>query len=161
MRRARCCAATCCRGLHDYAAALDGLVLQGGNDVAPQSYGETPLHDDWHGDRVRDRYEIDLIRAFVAAGKPVFGICRGLQLLNVAYGGTLLQDINTQHPQAREHRVLGKYEHTTTRSSSSPARGWPRCSRRARARRPTASTTRASRTWRRASSPKRAVRTTA
>ena len=96
--------------LDDYAATLDGLVLQGGNDVAPQSYGETPLHDDWHGDRVRDVYEMDLIRAFVAARKPVFGICRGLQLLNVAYGGTLLQDINTQHPQAREHRVLGKYE---------------------------------------------------
>ena len=54
--------------LHDYAAALDGLVLQGGNDVAPETYGEAPLHADWHGDRVRDRYEIDLIRAFVAAG---------------------------------------------------------------------------------------------
>lgn len=97
--------------LHDYAGALDGLVLQGGNDVAPESYGETPLHDDWHGDRVRDRYEIELIRAFVAAGKPVFGICRGLQLLNVAHGGTLLQDIGTQRPQALDHRVLGKYEH--------------------------------------------------
>jgi len=97
--------------LHDYAAALDGLVLQGGNDVAPESYGEAPLHDDWHGDRVRDRYEMELIRAFVAAGKPVFGICRGLQLLNVTYGGTLLQDIPTQRPQALEHRVPGKYEH--------------------------------------------------
>ena len=97
--------------LHDYAAALDGLVLQGGNDVAPESYGETPLHDDWHGDRVRDRYEMELIRAFVAAGKPVFGICRGLQLLNVTYGGTLLQDIATQRPQALHHRVAGKYEH--------------------------------------------------
>jgi len=96
--------------LQHYAAALDGLVLQGGNDVAPESYGEQPLHADWHGDRVRDLYEMSLIRAFVDAGKPVFGICRGLQLLNVAYGGTLLQDINTQHPQAREHRVLGRYE---------------------------------------------------
>jgi len=96
--------------LHDYAAALDGLVLQGGNDVAPESYGEQPLHADWHGDRVRDRYEMELIRAFVAAGKPVFGICRGLQLLNVAFGGTLLQDIPTQLPQALEHRVLGRYE---------------------------------------------------
>ena len=97
--------------LHHYAAALDGLVLQGGNDVAPESYGEKPLHDDWHGDRVRDRYEIDLIRAFVAAGKPVFGICRGLQVLNVAFGGTLLQDIETQRPQSHTHRVLGRYEH--------------------------------------------------
>ena len=97
--------------LHDYAAALDGLVLQGGNDVAPESYGETALTPEWQGDRVRDLYEMDLIRAFVAAGKPVFGICRGLQLLNVAYGGTLLQDIAAQRSQAQDHRVLGKYEH--------------------------------------------------
>jgi putative glutamine amidotransferase len=97
--------------LHDYAAALDGLVLQGGNDVAPQSYGETPLHAAWHGDRVRDLYEMELIRAFVAAGKPVFGICRGLQLLNVTFGGTLLQDIATQRPEALAHRELGRYEH--------------------------------------------------
>ena len=86
-------------------------MLQGGNDVAPESYGEAPLHDDWHGDRVRDRYEMELIRAFVAAGKPVFGICRGLQLLNVTYGGTLLQDIPTQRPEALDHRMPGKYEH--------------------------------------------------
>ena len=96
--------------LHHYAQALDGLVLQGGNDVAPQHYGEVPLHADWHGDRVRDLYEMELIRAFVAAGKPVFGICRGLQLLNVTYGGTLLQDISTQRPGALDHRMLGKYE---------------------------------------------------
>ncbi len=97
--------------LHDYAAALDGLVLQGGNDVAPQSYGETPLDAAWHGDRVRDLYEMELIRAFVAAGKPVFGICRGLQLLNVTFGGTLWQDIATQRPDALAHRELGRYEH--------------------------------------------------
>ena len=96
--------------LNHYAQALDGLVLQGGNDVAPQHYGEEPLHPDWHGDRVRDLYEMELIRAFVAAGKPVFGICRGLPLLNVTYGGTLLQDISTQRPGALDHRMLGQYE---------------------------------------------------
>jgi len=96
--------------LDDYARSLDGLLLQGGNDVAPETYGETPLHCDWHGDSVRDHYEIDLIRAFVAAGKPVFGICRGLQLLNVAFGGTLLQDIATQRPASRVHRDGSKYE---------------------------------------------------
>ena len=90
--------------LDDYADMLDGLVLQGGNDVAPETYGETPLHPDWAGDRVRDRYEIELIDAFVRAGKPVFGICRGLQLLNVMFGGTLLQDIATQRPSSRAHR---------------------------------------------------------
>jgi putative glutamine amidotransferase len=93
-----------------YAEALDGLVLQGGNDVAPESYGETPLHPDWQGDRVRDRYEIELVEAFVKAGKPVFGICRGFQLLNVMHGGTLLQDIATQQPTSRSHRDAPKYE---------------------------------------------------
>jgi putative glutamine amidotransferase len=96
--------------LKQYADALDGLVLQGGNDVAPQSYGEEPLHPDWAGDAVRDRYEIELVRAFVDAGKPVFGICRGHQLLNVAFGGTLLQDIPTQRPGAQMHVNRGHYE---------------------------------------------------
>ena len=93
-----------------YADQLDGLVLQGGNDVAPQSYGEEPLRPEWAGDPVRDRYEMELIQAFVEAGKPVFGICRGLQVLNVHFGGTLLQDIVTQRPQARRHVSLGAYD---------------------------------------------------
>ncbi len=96
--------------LDDYAQALDGLVLQGGNDVAPECYGETPLQPEWAGDAVRDKYEIELIRAFIAAGKPVFGVCRGFQLLNVMHGGTLWQDIGTQRPEARAHRELGQYE---------------------------------------------------
>jgi putative glutamine amidotransferase len=94
-----------------YAQALDGLVLQGGNDVAPEHYGEDPLHPDWGGDAVRDRYEMALIRAFVDAGKPVFGICRGFQLINVTFGGTLLQDIQHQQPASRAHRELARYEH--------------------------------------------------
>lgn len=89
--------------LSHYAASLDALVLQGGNDVAPESYGETPINALWQGDLVRDQYEIALIHAFVQAGKPVFGICRGLQILNVAFGGTLWQDIKTQVPDALDH----------------------------------------------------------
>jgi putative glutamine amidotransferase len=96
--------------LASYAEHLDGLVLQGGADIAPQSYGETPLHADWAGDAVRDRYEIDLFNAFVAAGKPVIGICRGCQLINVALGGTLFQDIPTQLPAAVSHRDTAMYE---------------------------------------------------
>jgi putative glutamine amidotransferase len=68
------------------------------------------LHPDWAGDRVRDRYEIELIDAFVRTGKPVFGICRGLQLLNVMFGGTLLQDIATQRPASRAHRDGSAFE---------------------------------------------------
>jgi putative glutamine amidotransferase len=96
--------------LRHYADSLDGLVLQGGNDVSPHSYGEQPLDPAWAGDAVRDRYEIELVNAFIDAGKPVFGICRGLQLLNVAFGGTLLQDIPTQRPHACTHIRRGHYE---------------------------------------------------
>jgi len=96
--------------LTHYAEALDGLVLQGGNDVAPQNYGEKPIHADWAGDGVRDRYEMALVRAFVKAGKPVFGICRGFQLLNVMQGGTLYQDIATQRPDSLAHRDSPSFE---------------------------------------------------
>ena len=90
--------------LGDYAGWLDGLVMHGGADVWPGSYGEAPLRPEWQGDRVRDAYEIALVKAFVAAGKPVFGVCRGLQLINVAFGGSLYQDISTQQPGALVHR---------------------------------------------------------
>jgi len=96
--------------LTHYAATLDGLVLQGGADLAPESYGETPRSAEWAGDRVRDRYEIELFRAFVGAGKPVIGICRGCQLINVAFGGTLYQDIATQRPAASVHLDTQLYD---------------------------------------------------
>jgi putative glutamine amidotransferase len=96
--------------LHHYADALDGLVLQGGADIAPETYGETALHADWQGDRVRDRYEIELFQAFVDKKKPVLGICRGCQLINVAFGGTLYQDIGTQVADSLVHRDAAKYE---------------------------------------------------
>ena len=66
--------------VHEYVKRLDGLLLQGGSDIAPATYNETPLAPEWQGDRVRDLYELDLFAAFVAEGKPVLGICRGAQL---------------------------------------------------------------------------------
>ena len=93
-----------------YAQWLDGLVLHGGADVWPGSYGETPLEEKWAGDHVRDEYDKALVAAFEAAGKPVFGICRGLQLLNVAYGGTLYQDIQAQVPDSFTHRDPATYD---------------------------------------------------
>ena len=101
--------------VHDYAQWLDGLVLHGGADVWPGSYGEVPLQEAWQGDRIRDAYEQALVHAFVAAGKPVFGVCRGLQLINVAFGGTLYQDISTQLPDSLTHRdgqAYDKHFHT-------------------------------------------------
>jgi putative glutamine amidotransferase len=94
----------------DYVDALDGLVLQGGADIAPETYGEAPLNPEWAGDRIRDSYEIRLFEEFVRQGKPVFGICRGCQLINVAFGGTLYQDINTQVPETLLHRCDRRYE---------------------------------------------------
>jgi len=99
--------------LAHYAQWLDGLVLEGGSDVWPGSYGETPLDPRWAGDRVRDEYEKALAAAFIAEGKPVLGICRGLQLLNVAFGGTLYQDIATQRggPSHREAQLYDRHFH--------------------------------------------------
>ncbi|MEJ7805655.1 MAG: type 1 glutamine amidotransferase [Telluria sp.] len=89
--------------LRHYARHLDGLVLQGGADVSPQTYSEAPTRPEWSGDRARDVYELELLHEFVDAGKPVLGICRGCQLINVAFGGTLFQDVATNVPEALAH----------------------------------------------------------
>lgn len=89
--------------LRDYAKQLDGLVLQGGADVSPQSYADVATRPEWPGDRVRDMYELELLHEFIEAGKPVLGVCRGCQLINVAFGGTLYQDIATDVPSAVVH----------------------------------------------------------
>jgi len=94
----------------DYARELDALVLMGGSDVSPESYGESPLKADWAGDRIRDPYEIALLHAFVAAGRPVLGVCRGVQVINVAFGGTLYQDLGVQLPGALDHRDWDLYD---------------------------------------------------
>lgn len=82
---------------------LDGLLFSGGSDLAPLAYGEDPLRavNTWSGDR--DAWELALCRAAVARGMPVLGICRGQQLVNVALGGSLVQDIPTQVEGALGH----------------------------------------------------------
>lgn len=96
--------------LADYATELDGLVLQGGTDISPQTYGEQPLKPEWAGDPERDRYELDLLEIFFQMKKPVLGICRGQQLINVAMGGTLYQDTATQKPGAHVHQDTEVYD---------------------------------------------------
>lgn len=89
--------------LRHYARHLDGLVLQGGADVSPETYSEATTRPEWNGDRARDVYELELLHEFIDAGKPVLGICRGCQLINVAFGGTLYQDIASDVPTADVH----------------------------------------------------------
>jgi putative glutamine amidotransferase len=76
-------------------AFLDGLVLAGGGDIDPELYGQVAVPEVHGVDRRRDLYEIALLEAATRQGLPVFGICRGLQVINVARGGTLVQDVPT------------------------------------------------------------------
>ena len=96
--------------LSDYADALDGLILQGGADMSPHSYGEEPLQPEWAGDPMRDGYEMELLHEFIEVRKPVLGICRGAQLINVAMGGTLYQDLATQLPESPITHVSDAYD---------------------------------------------------
>ncbi|MCZ6694334.1 MAG: gamma-glutamyl-gamma-aminobutyrate hydrolase family protein, partial [Bacteroidetes bacterium] len=64
--------------LVDFISEMDGFVFQGGADIAPESYGESPLHGEkWHGDRYRDAYELRILDYAIKHHKPVLGICRG------------------------------------------------------------------------------------
>ena len=91
--------------------AVDGLILSGGSDFNPATYGDPDTHETTYGiDPERDTFEIELFRLAVKQDKPVLGICRGVQSINVAMGGTLIQDIPSSVPENLEHRqhALGK-----------------------------------------------------
>ena len=82
-----------------------GLLLTGGADVAPERYGEARHPTVTDVDAARDEYEIALVRAALAADLPVLAICRGLQVMNVAFGGSLIQDIPSAVGAAVPHQV--------------------------------------------------------
>jgi putative glutamine amidotransferase len=86
-------------------ARVDGIMLTGGGDVDPMLYGEAPHATFEAAEADRDAFEIALTKAAIAAGVPFLAICRGMQLLNVAMGGTLIQDIPSQVPGALGHSV--------------------------------------------------------
>jgi putative glutamine amidotransferase len=86
-------------------ARVDGLMLTGGGDVDPTLYGETRHATFDAAEAGRDGFEVALSRAAVKHGIPFLAICRGMQVLNVALGGTLIQDIPSQVPGALPHSV--------------------------------------------------------
>jgi putative glutamine amidotransferase len=85
--------------------ACDGLLLTGGVDVDPREYGERERHPAVEIDAARDRYELSLARAALERDVPVLAICRGAQVLNVAAGGTLIQDLPSVAPSATQHSI--------------------------------------------------------
>ena len=87
----------------EYADLAAGLLLSGGKDVAPALYGEELKYDFVITDPLRDDLEWKLIKAFVDRKKPIFGICRGMQLANVAFGGNMIQDIPSQTKSVQAH----------------------------------------------------------
>ncbi|RRD62555.1 gamma-glutamyl-gamma-aminobutyrate hydrolase family protein [Tannerella forsythia] len=83
---------------------IDGLIFSGGGDIHPEYLGEAPIPKLGDTDSCRDEYDFLLLKLAFDRQVPVFGICRGHQLINVAFGGTLYQDIHAQHPkEALQH----------------------------------------------------------
>lgn len=80
--------------LSEYASMLDGLLFAGGADLDPKYYGEEIAFDSVEVTPERDSFELALFPVFFATGKPILGICRGIQLMNVALGGSLYQHID-------------------------------------------------------------------
>lgn len=90
---------------------VDGVILTGGQDVDPARYGESPVPELGKVCPERDAFDVMLVTMAVEAGLPVLGICRGSQVMNVAFGGSLYQDIPSQLPDTYlKHRVNSKDE---------------------------------------------------
>lgn len=96
-----------------YSQLLDGLILSGGVDVHTQLYHQEPQKNLGPVIIERDLFEIKLFKEFYRLKKPVFGICRGIQLMNVAFGGSLHQDIASTIPEALQHNQYAS-PHTPT-----------------------------------------------
>lgn len=96
--------------LSAYFGSIDGLILSGGGDVDPALYGESAISAVGGVDANRDHTELVLARWALVAKKPLLGICRGLQLLNVSCGGVLYQDVS-QHDGAMQHAYYPDYPH--------------------------------------------------
>ncbi len=113
--------------VEDYLGTIDGLILTGGADIHPSFYGQIVLERCGEIDEERDRFEVGLVHASRSRDLPFLGICRGLQVLNVALGGSLYQDLSYRagtdpaHMSSRERR--GEPAHPVTIAADSRLAG--------------------------------------
>jgi len=90
--------------IDEILSVVDGLLISGGGDIDPERYGDTQVHDKTYGIHfLRDELEIALVKEAVERDIPMLCICRGIQVLNVALGGTLIQDVPDQYSTEVEH----------------------------------------------------------
>ncbi|OYD07784.1 gamma-glutamyl-gamma-aminobutyrate hydrolase family protein [Paludifilum halophilum] len=93
------------------ADRIDGLLLTGGDDIDPGLFGEEPIPGLGPVEPERDRMEIALSRKMMEAGKPILAVCRGCQILNIAAGGDMYQDLNAQREKGLQHAQKAPRSH--------------------------------------------------
>ena len=109
--------------LEQLAKMCDGFLFTGGHDVSPELYSEKPVDDSVICCKDRDEMESWYLKYAISSDKPLLGICRGIQFINAALGGTLYQDLPTQHPSGIDHHQKPPYDipvHTVSIVKDSP-----------------------------------------
>lgn len=98
------------KAIWQIAETFDGFLFTGGHDLSPKLYHELPLKECGSPCIERDEMETQLLKKVIDLDKPALGICRGIQLFNVVYGGTLYQDLPSQRPTNVEHHQAPPYD---------------------------------------------------
>jgi putative glutamine amidotransferase len=97
--------------LKDYLDEMDGFILQGGVDLSPLSYGDALIENGrWPGDKNRDDYELRVLDYAFKNNKPIFGVCRGFQIINTYFKGKLYQDLELETNTTMKHRDAILYD---------------------------------------------------
>lgn len=100
--------------IKEYVNRMDGILFTGGEDVSPSYYGQAIKRGFGGCSSNRDAFEWKLLTEAMAQGKPIMGICRGMQLINIFYGGTLFQDLNQMAFTSLEHSCIKLPKHVAT-----------------------------------------------